>query len=78
MVACFCMRSDDCSPRMRDDSTEMTHILQIGLRVALLGMNEDWKLGGIPQEEDGSIVKDPVPIALFRVELNREASRITC
>ena len=60
------------------DKIKSTHILEIGLRIALLGMNENGKLGRVAQEEDGSIVKDPIPIALFRIKLDRETSRITC
>lgn len=45
-------------------------IFEVGLRVALLGVDEDGKLGGIAQEEDGSVVKDPVPVTFLCVELH--------
>lgn len=37
----------------------------------------NWKLAGVSQEEDGRVVEDPVPIALIRVEFDREATRVT-
>ena len=39
-------------------------------------MDERWKLGTISSEEDGSVVTDHIPVALFRVKLDREASRV--
>ena len=51
-------------------------ILQIGLRITLLGMDKDGEFRRVSEEEDRRIVKDPIPISLFGVELNREASRI--
>lgn len=51
-------------------------ILQIGLRIPLLGVNKERKLGGIPEEEDGRIVEYPVPISVFGVEFERKSSRI--
>ena len=53
-------------------------ILEVGLGVALLGVNEDGELGGITEEEDRGVIEDPVPIALFSVELDSEATGITC
>lgn len=52
-------------------------ILEVGLRVALLGVDEEGEVGGVSQEEDGRVVVDPVPVALLGVELDGEASRIT-
>lgn len=69
------MWSDYNSARMMD-KIKKTHILEIGLRIALLGMNENGEFGRITKEEDGGIVKDPIPIALFRIEFEREPSRI--
>jgi hypothetical protein len=39
-------------------------ILQIRLRVTLLGVNEDGEFAGIPKKEDGRIVEHPIPISL--------------
>lgn len=52
---------------------ERSSILQVGLRVALLGVDEDGEVDWVPQEEDGCVVEHPVPVALLRVELKREA-----
>lgn len=52
-------------------------ILEVGLGVALLGVDEDGELGGVTEEEDGGVVEDPVPVTLFSVELDSEATRIT-
>jgi hypothetical protein len=38
-------------------------ILQIGLRVALLSVNEDGEFTGIPKKENGCIVEYPIPIS---------------
>ena len=38
-------------------------ILQIGLRVTLLSVNEDGEFAGIPKKEDGRIVEHPIPIS---------------
>ena len=39
-------------------------------------MDEDGKFRRVSEEEDRGIVEDPIPIPLFGVELDREASRI--
>lgn len=51
-------------------------VLQIRLRVSLLRMNEIWKICGIPQKENWSIIEYPIPIAFLCVELDRESTRI--
>lgn len=51
-------------------------IFEVGLRVALLGVDEDGKLGGIAQEEDGSVVEDPVQVALLCVELHSKPTGV--
>lgn len=48
---------------------EHSSILQVGLRVTLLSVDEEWEVGGISEEEDGCVVVDPVPVALLSVEL---------
>lgn len=52
-------------------------ILQVGLGVTLLSVDEDGELGRVAKEEDGGVVEDPVPVALLGVELDGEATGIT-
>ena len=52
-------------------------IFEIGLRVTLLGMDEDGEFGRVTEEEDGSVVENPVPIALLSIEFDGESSRIS-
>ena len=52
-------------------------IFEIGLRITLLGVNEDGELGRVAKEEDGGVVEDPVPVALLGIEFDREAARIS-
>ena len=51
-------------------------ILEIGLRVALLGVDKDGEFGRVAEEEDGGIVEHPVPVALFGIEFDSEAARV--
>ncbi len=46
------------------------------LRVALLGVDEVWELGGVTNEEHGGVVEHPVPVALVGAQLERKATRI--
>ena len=39
-------------------------------------MNEVWELGGVTNEEHGSVVEHPVEVALLGAELDREAARV--
>lgn len=55
---------------------EHSGILQVGLWVALLGVDEERELSWVAQKEDGCVVVDPVPVALFRVELDGEAAGV--
>lgn len=48
-------------------------ILQVGLRVTLLSVDEQWEVGGISKEEDGGVVVDPIPVTLLCVELDSES-----
>ena len=63
----------------REDGTVVLHrgILEIGLRVALLGVNEDGEFGGVTEEEDGRIVEDPIPVALLGIEFHGESAGIS-
>ena len=36
-----------------------------------------WEKDGIPDEKDGSIVTNQIPVALFSVEFDGEATRVT-
>ena len=49
-------------------------ILKVGLRVTLLGMDEEGELGRITEEEDWGVVEDPVPIPFLCVEFDGETS----
>lgn len=51
-------------------------VLEVGLGVPLLRMDEQREFRRISQEEDWSIVVNPVPVTLVSVELHGEASRI--
>lgn len=56
---------------------EHVRVLEVGLRVALLGVNEKRELGRVADEENRGVVVDPVDIALLGVELSCKATRIT-
>lgn len=49
---------------------------EVGLGIALLGMDEVRELGGVAEEEDGRVVGDVVPVAFFGSEFDGESSRI--
>lgn len=51
-------------------------VLQVGLGVPLLGVDEHWELGRVTEEEDGGVVEDPVPVALRGIELEGKPSGI--
>ena len=40
-------------------------------------MDEVRELGGVPDEEDGGVVEDPVPVTLLGPELDGKTSRVT-
>jgi hypothetical protein len=40
-------------------------------------VDEERKQGRIPDEEDGCVVVNPIPIAFISIELERETSRVT-
>lgn len=52
-------------------------ILQVGLWVALLSVDEEGELARLTEEEDGGVVVYPVPVTLVGVELDGEASGVT-
>jgi len=53
-------------------------ILQVGLWVTLLGVNEERELGWVAEEEDWGIVVNPIPVALVSVKLEGETAGISC
>lgn len=56
---------------------EHSCVLEIGLRVSFLGVDKDWEVGGITDEEDGSVVEDPVPVTLLGIELHSKPSGVS-
>lgn len=56
---------------------EHVGILEMGLGVTLLGVDEVGELGGVTDEEDGSVVEDPVKVTLGSPDLDSKATRIT-
>ena len=40
-------------------------------------MDKDRKLGGITEEEDGSIIKHPIPVTLFCIKLDGKAAGVS-
>lgn len=56
---------------------EHVGVLEVGLGVSLLGVDEDGELGGVSDEEDGGVVVDPVDVALLGVELGGETSGVS-
>ncbi len=60
-----------------EEIPEGVGVLHVGLRVAFLGVNQVRELDPISDEEHGSVVAHHVPVTFFRVEFEREASRIS-
>ena len=56
---------------------EHGRILEIGLGVALLGMDEDGELGRISEEKDWGIVENPIPVALLSIKFDGKASWVS-
>ncbi|CFP67595.1 Uncharacterised protein [Bordetella pertussis] len=52
-------------------------VAQVGLGVALLGMDEVGELERIANEEHGRVVADQVPVAFVGIELDGEATHVT-
>lgn len=57
---------------------EHGRILQVGLRVPFLSVDEEGELGWVSKEEDWGVVEDPIPVALFSVEFEGKPSRVSC
>jgi len=60
-----------------DEVPKHVRVLEVRLRIALLRVDEARKEKRVADEEDRSVVADQIPVALLRVELHREAARIT-
>lgn len=56
---------------------EHSGVLEMCLRVPLLGVDEVREFGRVTYEEDGSVVKDPIPITFLGPELDGETARVT-
>lgn len=52
-------------------------IFEMSLRVPLLGVDKVGELCGVPEEEDGGVVEDPVPVALFGSQFYGETTGVT-
>lgn len=57
---------------MREEVPDHVRVLQIGLRVSFLCVNERGEQNGISQEEDGRVVAHQIPVALFGVHFDCE------
>jgi hypothetical protein len=60
----------------REEIPEGSGVLQIGLRVTLLGVNKGGKLDTVADKEHRRIVANHIPIALFCVELEGKSAGI--
>lgn len=52
-------------------------VLEVGLGVSLLSVDENGELGGVSDEKDGGVVVDPVNVSLVGVELGGETSGVS-
>lgn len=52
-------------------------VLEVGLRIPLLSVDEIWEFWGVSDEEDGSVVSSHVVIALFGVELDGKSTWVS-
>lgn len=67
-----------CLGSERDKVPEHVGILQVGLGISLLGVDEGGEENGIPDEEDRRVVADDIPHAVVGVEFDGETARIAC
>jgi hypothetical protein len=56
---------------------ERISILQVGLRISLLSMDKVWEFRWVSDEEDGSVVENPIPVSFVGPKLDSKATRIT-
>lgn len=55
---------------------EHIHVLQVRLRVTLLGVDKVRELGRVAQEENRSVVEDPIPVSFLGADFDRKPARI--
>src|ERR1035437_5894909 len=60
----------------REEIPYVIRLLDVGVWVALLGVDEVGELERIANEKDRRVVADEVIVALLRIKLDREAARI--
>jgi hypothetical protein len=63
--------------READEVKDAARILPVRHRVRLEGVHHVRELHGVPDEEDLEVVAHQIPVPILRVELEREAARIT-
>lgn len=56
---------------------EGIRVLEMGLGVPLLSVDEVGEFGRVTDEEDGSVVEHPIPITFLSPELESEPTRVT-
>ena len=62
--------------KKRPNYPEHVRVLQVGLRVPLLCVNEVGELGRVTDEEDGGVIEDPIPVTFISSELDGEATGV--
>lgn len=65
---------------LSDVVPEVNRVVRVGgvrLGISLLGVDEVRELGRVSQEEDGSVVVDPVHVSFLGPELDGESSRVS-
>ncbi len=62
--------------RQADEVEEAVHVLDVGHRVRLEGVDHVGELHRVADEEDLQVVAHQVPVAVVGVELDREAARV--
>ncbi|KPY54789.1 Peroxisomal catalase [Pseudomonas syringae pv. solidagae] len=73
-------QNSDLVQRFRRVRPEISHhlrALQIGLRQALLSVNEIREFQGVTDKEHRRVVTDDVPVTFLGVKLDRKATRVT-
>jgi hypothetical protein len=81
-IGCAAITEENCylMQRLGRERKEVPHHgwrLEVGLRIALLRMDEIAKLERILDEEDRRVLAEHVPVAFFGVELDGKAARTT-
>lgn len=51
-------------------------ILEMGLRITLLGMDKMWEFGGVADEEYWSVVEHPIEVTFSGADLDGESTGI--